>query len=192
MVCRSLGSSVHGILQARILEWVAISFLRVSSWPGDQTCISCIGRQVLYYWTTKDTHQGDWGLLNRRRSESHFPRWRCPKGSSADRIRHNFPHTASLGGASHPCQIEEGAPSCCWGLRPLHFQPGHSSCSPLKEVGGWLAISQAGSLAARHLWFHIYFTNIYVTPCGRRCSRHYIHSDSPSILITTLCNQYSH
>ena len=49
------GSSVHGILQARILEWVAMPFSRGSSWPGDQTCvsyISCIGRQVLYHWTT--------------------------------------------------------------------------------------------------------------------------------------------
>ena len=45
------GSSVHGILQARILEWVAISHSRGSSWPRDQThvsFISCIGRRVLY------------------------------------------------------------------------------------------------------------------------------------------------
>ena len=44
------GSSVHGILQARILEQVAISSSRVSSLPRDQThvsCISCIGRQIL-------------------------------------------------------------------------------------------------------------------------------------------------
>lgn len=59
-----------------------------------------------------------------------------------------------LGTAAHPC---------CRGLRPLCFQPGHSSCSPLREVGGWPALSQVGSLAARLLWFHIYFTNIYVT-----------------------------
>ena len=32
-----LGSSVHGILQARILEWVAISFSRGSSWPRNRT-----------------------------------------------------------------------------------------------------------------------------------------------------------
>ena len=38
-------SSVHGILQARILEWVAISFSRGSSQPRDQSCISC---QILY------------------------------------------------------------------------------------------------------------------------------------------------
>ena len=41
-----------GILQARILEWVAISFSRICSQPKDRTLISyvsCIGRQVLYH-----------------------------------------------------------------------------------------------------------------------------------------------
>ena len=36
------GSSVHGILQARILEWVAIPFYRVSSQPKYQTQVSCM------------------------------------------------------------------------------------------------------------------------------------------------------
>ena len=40
-------SSVHGISQARILEWVAVSFPRGSSWPRDQTRVSCIGKQIL-------------------------------------------------------------------------------------------------------------------------------------------------
>ena len=40
--CSPPGSSVHGILQARILEWVAISFSRGSSQPRDQTRVSCI------------------------------------------------------------------------------------------------------------------------------------------------------
>ena len=47
--------SVHGILQARILESVAISYSRGSSWLRDQThisCISCIGRQILYHCAT--------------------------------------------------------------------------------------------------------------------------------------------
>ena len=42
MVCSPLGSSVHGISQARILEWVAMSFSRGSSWPRDWTQNSCI------------------------------------------------------------------------------------------------------------------------------------------------------
>ena len=46
------GSSVHGILQARILKWVAMPSSRGSSWPRDWTCISCIGRWILYHWAT--------------------------------------------------------------------------------------------------------------------------------------------
>ena len=52
MDCSPPGSSVHGILQARILEWVAMSSSRGSSQPRDQTCVSyvsCIGRRFLYH-----------------------------------------------------------------------------------------------------------------------------------------------
>ena len=41
MDCSPLSSSVQGILQARILEWVAISSFRGYSWPKDRICISC-------------------------------------------------------------------------------------------------------------------------------------------------------
>ena len=54
MDCSPPGSVVHGILQARILEWVSTPYSRVSSQSRDQTCISyisCIGRQVLYYFS---------------------------------------------------------------------------------------------------------------------------------------------
>ena len=40
--------SVHGIFQARILEWVAIPFSRASSQPRDQTQVSCIAGKILY------------------------------------------------------------------------------------------------------------------------------------------------
>ena len=71
MDCSLPGSSVHGILQARILEWAAISFSRGSSQPRDWTCISyvsCIGRQVLYHdrclglWVTGE-QKGFYSLL---------------------------------------------------------------------------------------------------------------------------------
>ena len=48
------GSSVDGISQARMLECVAISSSRGSSWPRDQTRVSFIGRQVLYHWKAQD------------------------------------------------------------------------------------------------------------------------------------------
>ena len=43
------GSSVHGISQARTLEWVATSFSSISSQPRNQSHISSIGRQILYH-----------------------------------------------------------------------------------------------------------------------------------------------
>ena len=49
MDCSLPGSSVPGILQARILEWIAMPSSRGFSQPKDGTCISCIGRQVLYH-----------------------------------------------------------------------------------------------------------------------------------------------
>ena len=51
--CSPPGSFVHGVLQARILKWVAMPSSRGSSWPTDRTCVShvsCIGRWVLYQW----------------------------------------------------------------------------------------------------------------------------------------------
>ena len=50
-------SSVHGILQERTLEWVAISSSRASSLPRDQThvsCVSCTDRQILYHWSPSE------------------------------------------------------------------------------------------------------------------------------------------
>ena len=50
--CSPPGSSVHGILQPRILEWVAISSSRGSSWPRDQTQVSCIAGRFFTIWAT--------------------------------------------------------------------------------------------------------------------------------------------
>ena len=52
VVCSPPSFSVHGILQARILEWMTISYSKGSSRPRDQTCISCssVGRQFLYHY----------------------------------------------------------------------------------------------------------------------------------------------
>ena len=52
MDCSPPGSSVHGILQARTLEWVATSFSRGSSWPRFQTQVSCIPGGCFTVWVT--------------------------------------------------------------------------------------------------------------------------------------------
>ena len=61
------GSFVHGISQARILQWVAISSPRGSSRPRDRThgsCICCIGRQILYHCSTWEAPKEVYILLN--------------------------------------------------------------------------------------------------------------------------------
>ena len=50
--CRPPGFSVHGILQARTLEWIAIPFSRGSSWPRDRTLVSCIAGRLFTVWAT--------------------------------------------------------------------------------------------------------------------------------------------
>ena len=54
MDCSPPGSTVHGILQARILEWVAMPFSRGSSWPRDQTWVSCTGGRFFTIWATRE------------------------------------------------------------------------------------------------------------------------------------------
>ena len=51
------GSSVHRILQARILEWVAIPFSRGSSWPKDWTQVSCIAGRFFTFLATREAHR---------------------------------------------------------------------------------------------------------------------------------------
>ena len=52
--CRLPGSSVHGILQARVLEWVATSFSRGSSRPRDQTRVSSIADRRFTVWASRE------------------------------------------------------------------------------------------------------------------------------------------
>ena len=51
-LCHPMDCSVHGILQVRILEWVAIPFSRESSWPRDQTQVSHIMGRSFTIWAT--------------------------------------------------------------------------------------------------------------------------------------------
>ena len=64
MDCSPPGSSVHRILEARILEWVAISFSRGSSWPRDHTWVSCIAGRLLTVWAAREA-EVTWILLKK-------------------------------------------------------------------------------------------------------------------------------
>ena len=86
MGCSPTGSSVHGILQARILGWVAVPFSRASSWPKSGTlvsCISCTGRQILYHcytrsWKTNNLSEVvEWPVCNYTIANKWTEVWLC-------------------------------------------------------------------------------------------------------------------
>ena len=54
MDCSIPGSSIHGIFQARVLGWLAISFFRGSSWPKDWTQVSCTAGRFFTDWATRE------------------------------------------------------------------------------------------------------------------------------------------
>ena len=71
------GSSIHGIFQARIQEWIAISFSRGSSQARDWTQVSCIGRQILYHCAIRGVHGGKMKCRSQklRVQKDMAPRW---------------------------------------------------------------------------------------------------------------------
>ena len=81
--CSPPGSSVHGIFQARVSEWVAISFFRGSSRPRDQAWVSRIADRRFTIWATRDVSDL---LVNICIVGSGLPRW-CqwtPAASAGD------------------------------------------------------------------------------------------------------------
>ena len=56
-LCNSMGYTVHGILQARILEWVAFPFSRGSSQPRDRTQVSHTAGGFFTNWATREAHE---------------------------------------------------------------------------------------------------------------------------------------
>ena len=105
--CSLPGSFVHGILQARILEWVATPFSRGSSWPRDWTqvsCVSCTDRQVLYHWVTGEVYQ------------RHLQLWKGKTGirrTTFPNLRHRGENFKRLTGTSLVVQwLRLQAPKC--------------------------------------------------------------------------------
>ena len=81
-----------GILQVRILEWVAISFSRGSSQPRDRTWASCLGRWILYHWATSEA----WGSVCSTTEVSQTPLCILPSNPQMSRL------FSLSGGTQHP------------------------------------------------------------------------------------------
>ena len=64
MDCSLPGSSIRGIFQARVLEWVPISFSRGSSWPRVRTRVPCIAGRRFTIWATREAPVGKESAYN--------------------------------------------------------------------------------------------------------------------------------
>ena len=76
------GSSVRGIFQARVLEWIAISFSRGSFWPRNQTQVSRIVGRRFTVWATKEAPNYSSSLRLRLKS-----RWACVTNDKAKKCK---------------------------------------------------------------------------------------------------------
>ena len=66
MDCSLPGSSLHGIFQAIVLEWIAISFSRGSSWPRDWTRVSHIVDRRFTIWATREVQYREMECKSRK------------------------------------------------------------------------------------------------------------------------------
>ena len=77
--CSLPGSSLHGILQARMPEWVAISFSRGSSWPRDWTQVSCIAGRLFTDWAMREAQSSHHVQLTQGEGKLHLLKGRVFK-----------------------------------------------------------------------------------------------------------------
>ena len=139
-------SSVHGIFQARILEWVAIPFSMGSSWPRDQTLVSSIGRQILYHLS----HQGSPLLtlgvsIIHRWSHPHLMPPRVEISQSQD-VLMLFLVTQSQGTCIHSC------PSIAPTL--LHMTPDSTLTPPIPKSPSWPGTWESRGSSPQPGWGH--------------------------------------
>ena len=164
MDCSPPDSSVHAIFQPRILEWVAISSSRRSSWPRDQSHISsicCTGRWILYHRATWEAPKLSAASL-----------WKWPKRIiessytifySVDALWFlNWLHwgTVDIQRPAHAAAAKslQSCPTLC---DPIDGNPPGSSIRGILQARTleWVAISFSNWLSldiCKHLWCHHY------------------------------------
>ena len=79
-LCDPMDYTLHGILQARILEWIAFAFSRGSSQTKDQTHISCIAGRFFTSWAIKEARRAGWDTAISGISPSYYL-WKYAKGA---------------------------------------------------------------------------------------------------------------
>ena len=136
--CSLSGASVHGILQARVLEWVAIPLSRGSSQPRDWTQVSCIAGRFFYHLS----HQGRSSVYSRdeKLSSCSTQFWGNWSEAQVSWLSKPFPSIALIAptdgfnNTSHICSL--CSPVLSSEIK-IQFPPSRSSQHRLKEASIW-------------------------------------------------------
>ena len=124
MDCSLPGSSIHGIFQARVLEWVAISFSRVSFQTRDRTPVFLIAGKTLLQADALLSHQGRRSAFSQRRRR--FPKAALPRSSWGSALCSFGTKDPGWGGVIHRIAEPTGSFTALWGParreRPMHLR----------------------------------------------------------------------
>ena len=164
MDCNPPGSSVHGILQARILEWGAISLSRSSSLPRDWARVSCMAGRRFTVWATSEGPVSSW-LPCRKDAVSGSPSprpapWSLPAPASGPHLLGSMCSAPTVSvlplGGIPPVSLYEELPALWLGLRA-------GPSSPFAAVPPWICLGWPWSSAwKRRLWFFIFHAALHL------------------------------
>ena len=167
--CSPPGSSVNEIFQARILEWVAISYSKRSSWHGDLTWISCIAVIVFTHWARgkplRVSMHGDYQWCSWWMPH-HCPLWTLgawkPSQPSLPPALVLFNYTFPAEGESQCFLLSENQSSCIIFLHIAKSSFGHCICYiRRKGLGPGKTITRNNScyllFSCILIWIHLYW-----------------------------------
>ena len=143
MDCSPQGSSVHGILQATILQCTAISFYRGSSWPRDQTRVSCTAGR--YFTMESPEKPGVFLLQVHSQRRGHIKGW-----ISEDHLEFYLPHTWS--------HLENESHDENWGAKKTPAIQRHKK----NKRKCYLSVSEKCKIISSKFWC---FVNLCVCVC---------------------------
>ena len=145
MDCSPPGSSIHGILHARILEWVAISFSRGSSWPRDRTQVSCIAGRRFNLWATREAQKNPKSTIFPAVLDSGSPEYLRLPGLLRSKQLHHLHTESSLG----KIQFLQGS----LGSKPLGMTHAEVEIKPQLKPRG--SVAKKKNPKPSHQWYKL-------------------------------------